>query len=88
LLIETPGKVTFPVTGALLAGGLTVSDDWVRSAMGLAFDALKVVFEPSGAIALAALMQDQDRFAGKTVVIIATGGNVDRKMFGEVISAD
>ena len=88
LLSETPGKVTFPVTGALLAGGLTVSDDWVRSAMGLAFDALKVVFEPSGAIALAALMQDQDRFAGKTVVIIATGGNVDRKMFGEVISAD
>jgi threonine dehydratase len=87
LLIETPGKVTFPVTSRLLAGGLTASDDWVRAAMGLAFDALKVVLEPSGAIALAALLQDKDRFAGKTVAIIATGGNVDRQMFAETIGA-
>jgi threonine dehydratase len=88
LLIETPGKVTFPVTAALLAGGLTASDDWARAAMVLAFDALKVVLEPSGAIALAALLQHKDRFAGKTVAIIATGGNVDRQMFTDIISAD
>lgn len=87
LLIEMPGKVTFPVNTALLAGGLTASDDWVRTAMRLAFDALKIVLEPSGAIALAALLQDKDRFAGKTVAIIATGGNVDRQMFAEIISA-
>lgn len=87
LLLEMPGKVTFPVTRALLAGGLTASDDWVRTAMGLAFDALKVVLEPSGAIALAALLQDKNRFAGKTVAIIATGGNVDRHMFAEIICA-
>ncbi len=75
------------MTSRLLAGGLTASDDWVRAAMGLAFDALKVVLEPSGAIALAALLQDKDRFAGKTVAIIATGGNVDRQMFAETIGA-
>ena len=56
--------------------------------MGLAFDALKVVLEPSGAIALAALLQDKDRFAGKTVAIVATGGNVDRQMFAGIIGAD
>jgi len=85
LLIEMPGKLTFQVTRRLLAGGLTVSDASVRKAMCLAFDELKVVLEPSGAIGLAALLEDKRRFAGKTVVVIATGGNVDRHYFKEIL---
>ncbi|MAF47713.1 MAG: threonine/serine dehydratase [Rhodospirillales bacterium] len=88
LLLEMPGELTFAVNRKLLSGALTASDDAVRAAMRLAFDALKIVLEPSGAVGIAALLQQKSRFAGKTVAVIATGGNVDRRLFAEIIGAE
>jgi threonine dehydratase len=56
--------------------GTTVSDSSVRSAMKTAFERLKVVFEPSGAASLAALLDGGEAVGGKTILVIGSGGNV------------
>ena len=61
LLLPTPGELTFEVNRRLLAGGLTVSDDEVRRAIAFAFRHLKLVVEPGGAVALAALLAGKSR---------------------------
>jgi threonine dehydratase len=57
----------------------------VEKAVKLAFDEYKAVIEPSGAIGLAAVMAEPARFKGRTVGIIATGGNVDPDAFSRMI---
>ena len=65
---------------------LEASDDQARVAMREAFRTLKLVLEPGGAAALAAVLARRDRFAGKTVVVLASGGNVDADVYAEVLS--
>ena len=55
---------------------MAVGDDAVRQAMAAAFEELKLVLEPSGAVALAALMEGLADCEGETVLVYATGGNV------------
>ena len=55
--------------------------------MRAAFRTLKLVVEPGGAAALAAVLAQPDRFAGRTVVVVASGGNVDASVFAEVLAA-
>ena len=57
----------------------------IKKAVKLAFDEVKAVIEPSGAIGLAAIMAEPARFKGRTVGIIATGGNVDSDAFARMI---
>ena len=87
LLVPRPGKLTFAVNRNSVKAGLAVSDDAVRRAMSALFAHLKIVVEPSGAAGLAALMSDVFDGHGKTVVVVATGGNVEPATFSEAISA-
>ena len=84
LQAHAPGKLTFEIMKRLLADGLTVSDKDVRAAMRFAFQNLKLVIEPGGAVALAAVLARKIDTAGKTTVIVASGGNVDREMYAEI----
>jgi threonine dehydratase len=71
----------------LCAGILTVSDDELRATMRFAFERLKLVLEPSGASALAALLHGKLPDArGKRVGVILSGGNVDAALFASVLS--
>ncbi len=88
LLTPTPGELTFSINRRLLAGGFAVSDDEVRAAMGYAFRTLKLVLEPGGAVALAALLAGRLETRGKTVALILSGGNVDPDNFREVLAAE
>jgi threonine dehydratase len=81
-MVAQPGALTFALNQKLLAGGLSVTDDEALSAMEFAFRALKLVLEPSGAVALAALLARKIDVAGKTVAVICSGGNVDADVFG------
>jgi threonine dehydratase len=80
----TPGKLTFEVNRRLLSAGLAVSDAEVRAAMRFAFRHLKLVVEPGGAAALAALLSGKLDTAGKTVVVVISGGNVDLELYAEI----
>jgi len=81
LLAPTPGVLTFAINRRLLAGGFTVSDAEVQNAMAVAFAELKLVVEPGGAVALASVLTGKYPIAGKTVAVVASGGNVDRETF-------
>ncbi len=79
-----PGEQTFSINQRLLTGILTVSDDEVRAAMRFAFRNLKLVVEPGGAVALAALLSGKLETAGKTTAIVLSGGNIDVDLFAEI----
>lgn len=87
LLAETPGKVTFAVGRAVLAEGLAVSDDAVREAIRYAFAELKLVIEPGGAVALAALLAAKYVANGRTVAVVISGGNIDPQTLSSILGA-
>jgi threo-3-hydroxy-L-aspartate ammonia-lyase len=80
-----PGLLTFPIVQALCAGVVTVSDAEIRDAMRFAFERLKLVIEPSGAAALAALLFGKVEARGRRVGITISGGNVDPATFARLI---
>ncbi len=84
LQAPTPGEMTFDINRRLLATGLTVSDDEVRKAMRFAFRHLKLVVEPGGAVALAAVLTGRIDTRDKTTVVVLSGGNVDVELFAEI----
>jgi threonine dehydratase len=86
LLVPTPGELTFRINRQLLAGGLAVSDDEVRDAMAFAFRHLKLVVEPGGAAALAAVLSGKLALAQRTAALVLSGGNVDPALFAAAIT--
>ncbi|KAA0681072.1 threonine/serine dehydratase [Roseomonas genomospecies 6] len=87
LLTPTPGALTFPVMKELLSGSLAVTDAEVKAAMAYAFTVLKLVVEPGGAVGLAALLTGKLPAAGRTVVVVLSGGNVDPATFTDALAA-
>jgi len=81
-----PGALTFPIVRRLCAGIVTVSDDELRDAMRFAFERLKLVVEPSGASALAALLAGRVDAGGARVGVILSGGNVDAAHYAKILA--
>jgi threonine dehydratase len=75
LMAPIPGEVVFAVARDLLAPGLTVSDDELRRAVSFAAEKLKLLVEPGGGAALAALLAGKS--TGKTVALVLSGANAD-----------
>ena len=71
-----------------LGGVQRVSDAEVAAAMRTIFECTHQVAEGAGAAALAALMQQRARFAGRRVAIVLSGGNVDRDVYADVLKGD
>ncbi|MFN2448366.1 MAG: threo-3-hydroxy-L-aspartate ammonia-lyase [Candidatus Baltobacteraceae bacterium] len=86
LQTQAPGALTFPLMREHVQDVVTVSDDQLRYAMRFAMERMKIVIEPSGAAALAALMSGAVPAAGKAVGIVISGGNVDTARFAELVS--
>ena len=82
----SPGELTFPIVKRLCAGFFTVSDDEIRNAMRFAFERLKLVVEPSGASAFAALLAGKAGARGRRVGIVLSGGNVDPAAYAAIIA--
>jgi threonine dehydratase len=85
LLAVTPGELTFEVAKRNLAGGLSVTDEEAKSAVRYAFEELKLVVEPGGAVSLAAILAGKLPLQGKTVAAVLSGGNIDPSLFAEII---
>ncbi|HEY4136329.1 MAG TPA: threonine/serine dehydratase [Alphaproteobacteria bacterium] len=85
LLVQTPGEITFPIARRLMAGGFAVDDAAVARAMAAAFESFKIVVEPGGAVALAAVLEGLTEMKGRTVVAVCSGGNVDAATFAAAL---
>jgi threonine dehydratase len=86
LQVPEPGVITFAINRRRVSAGLVVSDDEARSAMEKAFEHLKIVIEPGGAAALAAALAGRVPTRGRTIVVVASGGNVDPEVFASAIA--
>lgn len=86
LMAPSPGRLTFSIGRNYLAGGLAVSDAEVMDAMRFAFDELKLVLEPGGAAALAAMLAGRVPAGNGSVVVVLSGGNVDAGQFAGVLA--
>lgn len=86
LLAPSPGRMTFDINQKTLAAGLTVSDDEVKEAIKFAYSTLKLVVEPGGAVALAAVLSNKVATKNRSTAIVVSGGNVDPVLFSECIA--
>lgn len=86
LLVPRPGELTFAVNRRRLAGALAIADAETERAMAALFGHLRLVAEPGGAIALAACTGGAHPCRDRTVVVVASGGNVDPARFAAAIS--
>lgn len=86
LQATSPGELTFEINRKLLDGIVSVTDAELVAAMRFAFEELKLVLEPGGAAALAALLGGKVAPKERTQVgIILSGGNVDPARFCELL---
>jgi threonine dehydratase len=83
---ETPGELTFAINRELVDAVELVSDAEIVAGMRFAFDRLKVVLEPSGASALAALLAGRVRLPGQRVGVVLSGGNVGADRFAQLLA--
>jgi len=84
--LDQPGEHTFEVIRARVSAVATVSDTEIVDAMRFAFERLKLVLEPSGASALAALLSGHVEAAGRRTGVILSGGNVDVARFSALVA--
>ncbi|MFN3448548.1 MAG: threonine/serine dehydratase [Roseococcus sp.] len=87
LLSKQPGALTFAVNAPRVAGGVSVTEAEVFAAMRFAFTHLKLVVEPGGAVALAALLAGKLPPREGATAIILSGGNVDAGVFARAMAA-
>jgi threonine dehydratase len=84
LLSKMPGEITFAVNAPRVAGGVVVTRAEVFRAMRMAFEHLKIVVEPGGAVALAAVLAG--KVTGQAIGVVVSGGNADPAVFAEALA--
>lgn len=80
-----PGELTWPVIARRVSRAVTVSDEQIRAAMRVAFERAKLVLEPSGACALAAVLSGVVSAPGARIGVILSGGNVGAAGFAALM---
>jgi threonine dehydratase len=83
---DIPGEMTFAINQRLVDDIVLVSDDEIRATMVLLFERLKLVVEPSGASALAALLSGRITPAPARVGVVISGGNISASRFAELVA--
>ncbi|AYM11890.1 threonine/serine dehydratase [Agrobacterium tumefaciens] len=86
IVTPQPGNITFPIMVGLCGKGIAVTEEEALRAMVLAFNRLKVVVEPGGAVALAAALFHGKELESETVIAVASGGNVDPEIMASALS--
>ena len=87
LMSPMPGELTFAINRRLVAGVVAVPETAIIAAMRDAAAHLKLVVEPGGAAGFAALSSGEISLAGRTIVVVLSGGNVDLDLFARLVAA-
>lgn len=82
-----PGKVTFPIVQKLIDDFLLVSEEEIKATMRFLLTRLKILVEPSGAVAAAAVLHGKLPASARRVGIIISGGNVDLPVLSSICAA-
>jgi threonine dehydratase len=85
LLATQPGNITFPINRKILNGGFSVSDYEVKKTIIQLSENIKIIAEPGGAVAAAALLNNKIEIKNKTIVVMISGGNIDRDFFSKIV---
>jgi threonine dehydratase len=88
LLSLCAGEITYGIMEENLSGVLTISDQKALRAVKDAWEHLKLVLEPSGAAALAAILSGKMDIKNKNIVIMLSGGNIDKKLFEKTLKIE
>ena len=84
LLAPQPGNITFQINSNNLEGGLSVSDEEVTKTIILLAEHLKIVVEPGGAVAAAAVLNNKIDIKNKKIIVMISGGNIDLSLFNKL----
>lgn len=87
-LLTKLGDKTFPIIRSLVKEVYTASDEEIIAALKWVYERMKIVIEPSSAVALAVVLKHKDVFEGQRVGIIFSGGNVELARLAEWFSND
>lgn len=85
IAVKSPGAVTLPLIRERVADVLLVGEDDIEQAILLLLEIEKTVVEGAGAAGLAALMKHRERFAGRRVGLVLSGGNIEPLVLAEII---
>jgi len=85
IAVKSPGKLTLPIVRRLVDDMLLVDESDIEQAIIMLLDIEKTVVEGAGAAALAALVKYRDRYPGKCVGVVLSGGNIDPLMLAGII---
>ena len=86
LMTPTPGALTWSINRTTVSNFLVVTEDEVRHAVSFAFRFMKLVVEPGGAVALAALLSKKLNLEGQELALILSGGNIDPLVLDNCLS--
>jgi threonine dehydratase len=85
IAVKKPGELTKPIVAELVADILLVGESAIERAVQLLLEIEKTVAEGAGAAPLAAVLAHRERFAGKRVGLVVTGGNIDSRLLASVL---
>jgi len=85
IAVKTPKELTFEIAEQYIDTVVTVNDEEIAYALYLLLQRAKLIVEPAGAIALAALISKQVEFPKKNVVAVLSGGNVNLSLLTQII---
>jgi threonine dehydratase len=85
IAVGAPGALTGPIVEALVPTVLAVSEPAIEDGVDMLLEIEKLVVEGAGAAGIAAVASFRERFAGRTVAVVLTGGNIDPRLLAQII---
>jgi threonine dehydratase len=88
IAVKTPGQITTKIVRDLVDDIILVSEDQIERAVATLISIEKTVVEGAGAASLAAVLAAPERFAGRSVGLVLTGGNIDTRLIASVLTRE
>lgn len=88
IAVKAPGKITTKIVRELVDDIVLVSEDQIERAVATLISIEKTVVEGAGAAGLAAVLAAPERFAGRNVGLVLTGGNIDTRLIASVLTRE